>query len=163
MISQQLCATYAQKGRIIMKFIKEHKSIVTVAGIALLLLGFLSVGNIIGMNKTESAVRTKAQESMEQDAASLDVSIDCAQYYLEDMPDCPLLKEAVDGEYVNYGNSCLENSVNDINVANTAREIIIKVCEKNGIDAKTAKVKDLTVEQIAEIDQKVFKTSKHGK
>ena len=163
MISQQLCATYAQKGRIIMKFIKEHKSIVTVAGIALLLLGFLFVGNMIVMNKTESAVKAEAKGNIEQDAASLDISKDCAQYYLEDMPDCPLLKEAADGEYVNYGNSCLENSVNDINVANTAGKIIIKICEENGIDAKTAKVKDLTVEQIAEIDQEVFKTSEHGK
>lgn len=146
-----------------MKYIKEHKSIVTVAGIALLLLGFLSIGNMIAMNKTESAVKAEAKESMEQDAASLDVSRDCAQYYLDNMPDCPLLKEAVDGEYVNYGDSCLENAVDDINVTNTAREIIIKVCEKNGIDAKTAKVKDLTEEQIAEIDQEAFKTSKHGK
>lgn len=146
-----------------MKYIKQHRSIFAVAGIALLLLGLFSVSNMIAINKSESAVKAEARENMEQDKSPSDVSRECAQYYLDTMSDCPLLKEAVDGEYVNYGDSCLENAVNDVNVTNTAGEIIMKVCKKNGIDAKTAKVKDLSEEQIMEIDQEAFKTSEHGK
>lgn len=146
-----------------MKYIKQHRSIFAVAGIALLLLGLFSVSNMIAMNKSESAVKAEARENMEQDTSASDVSKECARYYLDTMSDCPLLKEAVDGKYVNYGDSCLENAVNDVNATNTAGEIITKVCKKNGIDAKTAKVKDLSEEQIMEIDQEAFKTSEHDK
>lgn len=153
-----------------MKYVKEHKSIFIVAGIAVLLLGFFSVSNLAAMNKTESnIVKAEAAQTMNEDMQPSEVSAACAKALYEEMPDCPLLAESVKGEFAGYGDSCLENAVNDVNAISdedaehAAKNVIMKVCEKNGIDARTAKVKDLTKQQITEIDEEVFQYSKHGK
>ena len=77
---------------------------------------------------------------------------------LSDYPDCPLLDESAKEH---WGDSSLENMVNDVNAGHTAKEAILAVCETGGLDAETAVISDLTKEQIMEIDRKVFIESDH--
>ena len=81
------------------------------------------------------------------------------------MSDAPLLEENAipDENGMTYGDSSLESLINDVNATKGARNVIIRICEDAGIDATTAKVSDLTVQQIAQIDQEVFQNSEHGK
>lgn len=55
----------------------------------------------------------------------------------------------------------LETMVNDVNAGNGAKEAILAVCERDGLDAATAKIGDLTEGQLAEIDKETFRASSH--
>lgn len=96
-------------------------------------------------------------ESEDQEA----ISLEYAKSLLSEMPDAPLLqKNAAE----NYGDSSLQNAIEDVNATSKdSTEIIREVCEEAGIDPDKAVVKDLTAEQIARIDQAVFEASDHPK
>ena len=142
---------------------KKHKSIIMVAGLMLLATGTVLLSNVFMQKKTERTVQAQATQ-MENDSqqSKEKISEEFAKELLEDMPDAPLLQE---NAKENWGDSSLENCINDVNATkqDLAKVIILEVCEEAGIDAATATVKDLTVEQIARIDQYVYKYSEHPK
>lgn len=115
----------------------------------------------------EARIRQMEQEGEEMSAlqvsremAALRVSCEMAQAIWEEMPDLPLLQENAKED---YGNSSLENCINDVNATTGASEVIMRVCKEAGIDADKAKVRDLTVDQIVQIDQEVYNHSSHPK
>ena len=81
-----------------------------------------------------------------------------ARELLSESADLPLLDEYAEEH---WGNSSLENIINDVNAGNGAKQAILAVCEKNDLDAANAKIGDLTEEQIMMIDQEVFCSSSH--
>ena len=159
-----------------MQKLKKSKSICMVMAMMLMFMGGFVTASIWMQRDTEqkiSSYEVKAAEMQEAgpvaDAAEketqMDVSLDIAEDLLKEMPDKPLLREYARKGEEEYGDSSLENTINDINASEVggAREAIIRVCEEAGIDVKTATVKDLTAEQIAEIDQAVYEVSDHPK
>ena len=142
---------------------KKHKSIIMVAGLMLFATGTVLLGNAFMQKKTERTVQAQATQMENYSLQSKEkISEEFAKELLEDMPDAPLLQE---NAKENWGDSSLENCINDVNATkqDLAKVIILEVCEEAGIDAATATVKDLTVEQIARIDQYVYKYSEHPK
>lgn len=142
---------------------KKHKSIIMVAGLMLLATGTVLLSNVFMQKKTERTVQAQATQMENYSLQSKEkISEEFAKELLEDMPDAPLLQE---NAKENWGDSSLENCINDVNATkqDLAKVIILEVCEEAGIDAATATVKDLTVEQIARIDQYVYKYSEHPK
>lgn len=142
---------------------KKHKSIIMVAGLMLLATGIVLLSNVFMQKKTERTVQAQATQMENYSLQSKEkISEEFAKELLEDMPDAPLLQE---NAKENWGDSSLENCINDVNATkqDLAKVIILEVCEEAGIDAATATVKDLTVEQIARIDQYVYKYSEHPK
>ena len=81
-----------------------------------------------------------------------------AQKLLSQNSKAPLLDDNPEGD-----TECLslESIINDVNAGSSAGEAILDVCKKSNLDAAAARVKDLTEEQIMEIDQKVFCDSDH--
>lgn len=159
-----------------MQKLKKSKSICMVMAMMLMFMGGFVTASIRMQRDTEqkiSSYEVKAAEMQETgpvaDAAEkeiqMDVSLDIAGDLLKEMPDKPLLREYAKKGEEEYGDGSLENIINDINASKVggAREAIIRVCEEAGIDVKTATVKDLTAEQIAEIDQAVYEVSDHPK
>lgn len=114
--------------------------------------------------KNESPVVEEATKKAHAQAVT-ETSIAFAEDIIKNMSDAPLLEENAipDENGMTYGDSSLESWINDVNATKGARNVIIRICEDAGIDATTAKVSDLTVQQIAQIDQEVFQNSKHGK
>lgn len=100
-----------------------------------------------------------------QSQAITETSTAFAEDIMKTMSDAPLLEENAipDEDGMIYGDSSLESCINDVNATNGARDVIIRICEEAGIDVNTAKVSDLTVAQITQIDQEVFQNSEHGK
>lgn len=142
---------------------KKHKSIIIVAGLILLSTGAVMLGNVFMQKRTESTVQAQVSQMENVSTKSPEnVSIEFAKELLEDMPEAPLLQE---NDKEDWGDSSLENCINDVNATTQdyAKEAILKVCDEAGIDAATAKVKDLTPEQIAVIDHYVYEHSEHPK
>lgn len=109
----------------------------------------------------EESQKNLAEQVKEvENAAGWELSLQFAEKLMEEMPDAPLLQENAKED---YGDSSLENYINDVNAVSDAetKNVIIQVCKDAGIDADTAKVCDLTKEQIAQIDQVVFQNSNH--
>ena len=57
----------------------------------------------------------------------------------------------------------LESYCDDVYAFKGAKEIIEEICKRDGIDAATAVIDDLTLEQIMEIETKCYETSDHPK
>ncbi len=116
--------------------------------------------------KAEEEARQKMKDVEEAEKKAQEaMSMELAKYILEEMPDAPLLQENAEED---WGDSSLENYVNEINAVSDvdtkgAKNVIIKVCKAAGIDINTARVRDLTAEQIAQIDEEVFQNSDHPK
>ena len=160
-----------------MKFVENHRALI-IAGSLIFTFSCGCAAGTVGMQKISEAdvvASAAAQSDGGQEAAessdsseiyterAATVSLESADYYLEKMPDAPLLAENADPETAGYAGSSLETDVNDINATNKAGDIIRKLCKENGIDANKAKVKDLTREQIARIDMETFMQSEHGR
>lgn len=169
---------------------KKHKSIIMIGALILMCTGAFLLGTVYMQHREEQKVQAassnfvkcddtsdviqpgekeEVQKNLEEqlmraeEAAGWEVSLQFAKDILERIPDVPLLQE--DAEE-NYGDSSLENFINDVNAIRDvenrgAKNVIRKVCEDAGIDANKAKVRDLTKEQIAQIDQVVFQNSDH--
>ncbi len=160
------------------KILKNYRSLFIAWGFMLMFAFAFIAGNIWMQNQTENKVaassarklgcsdagptRAPASEISQED--SMRISLEMADHYLETMPDAPLLKENADPERSGYADSSLELSVDDVNACpGKAGKIIREFCKKNGVDASHAKIKDLTREQIAQIDMETFQRSEHGK
>ena len=146
---------------------KQKKSIFFTGGLLVALAGSFFLGGMASMGRAEVSAETAAlaelnERSEKEIAAEGDgfaqACIEFAQNLLSDYPDCPLLDESAKEH---WGDSSLENMVNDVNAGHTAKEAILAVCETGGLDAETAVISDLTKEQIMEIDRKVFIESDH--
>lgn len=159
-----------------MENLKKHKSVIIVGALVLLFTCVFFLGTVYVQYRTGNVVQAQSKEvETTEEAAGIsenkeaekreqaEVSMEMAKSILEEIPDAPLLQENAKED---WGDSSLENYVNDINAVSAvdtrgARKVIIKVCETAGIDANTAKVRDLTAEQIAQIDEEVFENSDH--
>ncbi len=116
----------------------------------------------VGQKDSKVEVEQKDVVEIDEDKQAR-ISLQEADYYLEEMADAPLLEENADPKKAGYADCSLETSVNDINATNCAGNIIRELCQKDGVDVNKAKVKDLTKEQIAQIDLETFRQSEHGK
>lgn len=159
-----------------MENLKKHKSVIIVGALVLLFTCVFFLGTVYVQYRTGNVVQAQSKEvETTEEAAGIsenkeaekreqaEVSMEMAKHILEEIPDAPLLQGNAKED---WGDSSLENYVNDINAVSAvdtrgARKVIIKVCETAGIDANTAKVRDLTAEQIAQIDEEVFENSDH--
>lgn len=173
-----------------MKHNKKMKSIFTVGGLILTLSVLFCLGNMVVTKKlevhAENVVNQEFTESTESGGADsrsysfvlpeqepgndperdeiaesdgfLKTSQELAEELLKEYGECPLLDENAEEH---FGNSSLENMMNDINAAICAKDSITEICQENNIDVNSAKIKDLTKEQIVEIDQEVFRRSFH--
>lgn len=161
-----------------MKFIENHKALIIAGGLILAFSCGCAAGTVGVQNLIEYGIVSAADKQNDETAfddgensaaSEIDedtlakLALEEADYYLENIPDVPLLKENADPEIADYAESSLESSVNDVNATNKAGDIIRRICRENGIDAKKAKIKDLTREQIALITMEAFKQSEHGK
>lgn len=144
-----------------MRIIQKHRSMIMVGTLVCLSTGILLLGNACMQRRTERVVQaeTSGAEQFEE-LSPEDVSKSFAQELLETMPDAPLLQENAKD---NWGDSSLENCLNDVNAGDGAKEAIIRMCQQVGIDAAAAKVRDLTWEQIVLLDQEVYRNSTHSK
>lgn len=145
---------------------KKHKSTIMVGALVLLLTLSFQLGGWYAQNRLENNIASAKQDTavkqLETYAVPDELSLEFAQELLNSIPDAPLL--ARNAKDPNWGESCLEVAINDVNATMTgAEEAILRVCKEAGIDADKAKVKDLTVEQIGQIDQEVFQKSDHPK
>lgn len=150
-----------------MKRVKKWKSILAVGGFAVVLSVVYVAGSKAAMGSSEAhaedSAKVKLEERSDKDIAAesdnfLQTSRQFAQELLEESGECPLLDEYAKEH---WGNSSLENIMNDVNAGDGAKDAILEVCKENNIDVKTAKIKDLTEEQIVWIDQEVFRNSDH--
>lgn len=171
-----------------MKQNKNMKSIFTVVGLVLALSLIFCLGSVAVSKKLEVHAENLVNEELAKDTESewegsreyayifhpqegssdkiiivasdgfLQTSQEFAEEILKDYGDCPLLDENVKEH---FGNSSLENMMNDTNAAGCAKDVITKVCQENNIDVNSAKIKELTKEQIMEIDREVFLNSDH--
>lgn len=159
--------------------IRKHKNIIIAAALVLGLSGSFALGSLYAQDRTEVKVLASDPEGEknENDSENIEgqsdhtsdkvivdqeqLSLEFAKECLEDMPDAPLLQKYATE---NFGDSSLQNYIEDVNATTRdSTHIIREVCEKAGIDADKAVVKDLTAEQIAEIDQAVFEEPDHPK
>lgn len=166
-----------------MQIMKKHKSIIMVGALVLLFTGAFLLGNVYMQYRAEQTVQAvskdmdagikteetqqnlKEQVKKAEEADGWEISLQLAEDLLNEMPEAPLLQENATED---YGDSSLENFINDVNAVSAvenrgAKNVILQVCKDAGIDADTAKVSDLTKEQIAQIDQVVFQNSDHPK
>lgn len=160
-----------------MKFVENHKALM-IAGSLIVTFACGCVAGTAGMQqRMESGVAAAAEQKAvdgredtgQQDVYQIDEDtlakncLESADYYLKNMPDVPLLAENADPELAGYIESSLEICINDVNATDKAGNIIRQLCREIGIDANKATVKDLTKEQIAQIDMETFRQSEHGK
>lgn len=152
-----------------MKRMKTKKSILAASVLVLVLSVTYFAGSKIAMGSIESHAEESSKETLkkrsdsEKDIVSesdsfLQTSKQFAQELLDEHADLPLLDEYADEH---WGDSSLENIMNDINAGDGAKEAILTVCKNNHINAEKASVSDLTEEQIIWIDQEVFRNSDH--
>lgn len=144
-----------------------HKTVwITFALVALLSLSFF-LGGAVMSHSSEAGALALAKEKLEsrsnkeivsESEEFLENSRAFAQNLLAENGEAPLLGNGSEGD---TGCLSLEALINDVNAGNGAGEAILAICEKSGLDAATAKVKDLTEEQIMEIDQETFCDSDH--
>lgn len=140
---------------------KKHKLMILTAALILIFSSAVGIGTFYMQRTTEKKVL--ASDSSETENTSFPESnLAVAEELLKEMPDAPLLQE---NAKENWGNSSLENTINDINADTNAnaKKFILQVCKDAGIDANTATVSDLTAEQIAQIDYSVYLVSDHPK
>ncbi|NBI63422.1 hypothetical protein D3Z38_10265 [Clostridiales bacterium] len=152
---------------------KNYKSLIMVGLLMILCTGALLLGNVYAQKSVETAQaasngQTDAPESLDggliqqQDTqlTQIQVSRKIARNCLEKMANKSLLqKDAKD----DWGDSSLENFINDVNAGNGAGKAIERICKEAGLNPHTAKVRDLTEEQIVEIDQETYRNSDHPK
>lgn len=156
-----------------MRNFERHRSLIVVGLLVILCTGAFLLGDIYaqrGQETAQAASNEQAQdlenrdsEEVQQQAeqmAQIEVSREMARHCLATMPDKPLLRENAKDS---YGDSSLENAINDVNAGTGAKNAIERVCREAGIDPHTAKVSDLTEEQIIEIDQETYQNSDHPK
>ena len=138
---------------------KQKKSILLTGALVAVLSASFFWGGMMSSKRAEVRAEeigiTELNERSEKEMAAesdsfINTSTEYAKHLLSDYPDSPLL-----------GDSSLESMVNDVNAGHNAKEVILAVCEANGIPAETAVISDLTVEQIVEIDRTVFMDSDH--
>ncbi len=146
---------------------KVKKSIVAVGAMMLALGGVFCIGNSILTRNVEAQVLESSNVTLTEDGVQADyviskVSMDFAEYIVLEMSEVPLLDEYVTTPE-HYGDSSLEAYVDDVNATKWSKNMILIVCEEEGLDVAKATVKDLTVEQIARIDQETFENSTHSK
>lgn len=158
-----------------MRMMKTYKSLLMVGLLMVFCTGAFLLGNIYAQKSIETAQAASNEEiqdselenlsggqSQQQDAqlTQIQVSRQIAQHCLENMANKPLLQEDAKD---NWGDSSLENSINDVNAGNGAGKAIKRICKEAGLDPHAAKVRDLTEEQIVEIDQETYRNSDHPK
>lgn len=157
-----------------MRMMEKHKSIVVVGLLVILCTAAFLLGNIYAQRGTETAQAASSEQAQgaesgtlegknsqqEEQMAQIEVSRELAQYFLTEKPDKPLLQKNAKDE---WGDSSLEIAINDVNAGTGAGKAIERVCKEAGIDPDTAKIRDLTEEQIIEIDQETYKNSDHPK
>jgi len=80
-----------------------------------------------------------------------------ALWLLNEMGGKPLLTEK--GE----GMDSLETYLGDIYAFNGGKQVIESYCEEHGLDAESAKIKDLTAEDLVAIGENAYNTSDHPK
>lgn len=150
-----------------MKQVKKFKSIFAVGGLVALLSASFFLGGMIMTDRTEANATALTLQKLEsrsdkdivaESDSFIQTSREFAQELLREHADLPLLDENAEEH---WGNSSLENIINDVNAGNGAKQAILTVCEENHIDAATARIGDLTEEQIIVIDQEVFCNSDH--
>lgn len=150
-----------------MKHAKRFKSIFAVGGIVIALSILYFAGSKATIGTLEAHAEDSAKEDLEnrsdKDIASqsesfLKNSREFALKLVSENADLPLLDEYADEH---WGDSSLENIMNDVNAGDGAKDAILEVCKENNIDVTTAKIKDLTQEQLVWIDQEVFRNSDH--
>lgn len=159
--------------------IRKHKNIIIAAALILGLSGSFALGSLYAQDRTEVDVLASdlGGKEKENDSGNIEkqisdvssgatvdqeqISLTFAEDILKTMADAPLLQKYAKE---NYGDSSLQNCIEDVNATGKdSTHIITRVCEEAGIDVNTAVVKDLSAEQIAEIDQAVFEESDHPK
>lgn len=156
---------------------KKNKSILITAGLIVFMAGAMILGNQIFQGHAEQTVHASASNQLKADQAgeqtgqntlseSQQISLNMAEDILKNFPDMALLDEYA--EKPGYGDSSLELMITDVNAMSSAtaykvKELICQLCKDQGLDVKTAKVRDLTAEQIAEIDQRAYEFSDHPK
>lgn len=163
--------------------IRKHKNIIIAAALILGLSGSFALGSLYAQDRTEIKVlasdsevekngtdseeenhemaKTQGEVNVELSDTQEEISLEFANSLLSEMPDAPLLQKYATE---NLGDSSLQNCIEDVNATSKdSAHIIRRVCEEAGIDADKAVVKDLTAEQISEIDQAVFEESDHPK
>ncbi len=150
-----------------MKHLERSRSIFWVSGLMLALSVLFFVGSILTMGRSKAHAQERASQKLEsrsekEVAAESDSFIQASKSFAENLLEqhakCPLLDEYAKEH---FADSSLENMINDVNAGHSAKEAILAVCEKAGLDASAAKIGDLTKEQIIEIDQEVFCSSNH--
>ena len=148
-----------------MKHLERSRSIFWVSGLMLALSVLFFVGSILTMGRSKAHAQERASQKLESRSEKevaadsfIQASKSFAENLLEQHAKCPLLDEYAKEH---FADSSLENMINDVNAGHSAKEAILAVCEKAGLDASAAKIGDLTKEQIIEIDQEVFCSSNH--
>lgn len=150
-----------------MKQLGKFKSMFAVGGLVFALSASFFLGGMVMTDRsqalTEGSVTKKLEERSDKDIVAesdsfIQNSKGYAQEMLRDYADRPLLRK---NEGEDWANSSLEVMLNDVNAGNGAKQAIIAACQKYGIDAQSACIGDLTVDQIVEIDQEVFRSSSH--
>ena len=171
-----------------MKQNKKMKSVFTVVGLVVALSVIFCLGSMVMTKKLELHAENVVNEELVKDTESegtnsreytyifsaqenssdrdeivasdgfLQTSQEFAEGLLEEYGECSLLDENAEEH---FGDSSLENMMNDTNAAGCAKDVITKVCQENNIDVNSAKIKDLTKEQIMKIDGEVFLNSDH--
>ncbi len=144
---------------------KERGILATLALIILLSLSFF-LGGMAVARQSESDAIALAEEKLERRSDKEVVSEsedfqensrEFAREILQKYGDSPLLGEVA----INDAEGSLEVILNDVNAGNGAEAAILAMCRECGLKAGTAKIKDLTEEQIMEIDRQVFCDSNH--
>lgn len=83
-----------------------------------------------------------------------------ALWLIKDMGDCPLLDQ---GAEINRALSSLEGYICDIYAFDEGADVIKRMCEEFEIDSDTAKIADLTANQLEKIGEEAYNTSDHPK
>ncbi|MCI8327426.1 MAG: hypothetical protein HFI37_06590 [Lachnospiraceae bacterium] len=140
---------------------KKHKLTILTTALILIFSGAVGIGTFYMQKATETKVLA-FDSSTTEDLSFSEINLSLAEELLEKMPNAPLLQENAKED---WGDSSLENTINDINADTNAnaKKFILQVCKDAGIDANKATVSDLTAEQIAQIDYSVYLVSDHPK
>lgn len=150
-----------------MNRIRNMKSIVIAGGLVVALAVSFFLGGMVMMKKSEANAAAAAKQELENRsdkdiAAESDSFNQTSRKFAKDLlsryAERPLLDE---NAQEHWGDSSLENMINDMNAGHSAKQAICAICEEADIDVNTATIGDLTEEQIVEIDKAVFRNSDH--
>lgn len=150
-----------------MEHLKKNRSVLLASALMLALSALFFLAGVMAMGSSKAHAEERASRELQsrpgKDIAAesgqfLSASRDYAKSLLADYADCPLLDENARGH---LAKNSLETMVNDVNAGNGAKEAILAICERDGLDAATAKIGDLTEGQLAEIDRETFRASSH--